>query len=92
MIWPEVFEKPALDCVGGGGMISGQPGAQRGEQCLGQDGEHDVQIDVEPRLLVKRVVDVQHERAGRAQHPARCTTRTFQSVSSENRPARKKRW
>ena len=40
-------EEAALEGVGGGGGVAGQPAAQRGAEGLGQDGEHDVEVDVE---------------------------------------------
>src|SRR6266542_3062087 len=41
------LEEAALEGVGGGGGVAGQPRAQGGQQGLGQHGEHDVEVDVE---------------------------------------------
>jgi hypothetical protein len=44
---PGGIQEPALDGVGGGGVASGEAGAERGEKGLGEHGEHDVEVDVE---------------------------------------------
>ena len=42
------FQEAALDRVGGGGGVAGaEPGAERGEDGLGEHAEHDVEVDVE---------------------------------------------
>jgi hypothetical protein len=47
VIWPGGFQEPALDGVGGGGVVSGEPGAQGGEECPGEDGEDGVEVGLE---------------------------------------------
>src|SRR6266516_3389209 len=41
------FEEAPLDGVGSDACVSGEPGAQRGEEGLGEEGEHHVEVDVE---------------------------------------------
>ena len=40
-------QEAALEGVGGGGVVAGQAAAQRGAEGVGQDGQDDVEVDVE---------------------------------------------
>src|SRR5664280_2099765 len=41
------FQEAALQHVGGDGGVAGQPRAERGDECVGEYAEHDVEVDVE---------------------------------------------
>src|SRR5450759_5966198 len=41
------FQEAALQNFGGDGGVAGQPRAERGDECLGEYAEHDVEVDVE---------------------------------------------
>jgi hypothetical protein len=54
VIWPwwafddaAGIEEPPLEGVGGGRAVSGQAAAQPGADSVGQDGQRDVEVDVE---------------------------------------------
>ena len=47
MIWPGVSRKRRWMVSGVDGGVAGQPGAQRGGQGLGEDGEYHVEVDIE---------------------------------------------
>jgi hypothetical protein len=47
MIWPGGYQEAALDGVGGGGVIAGQAGPERGEEGLAEDGERVVDVKVD---------------------------------------------
>jgi hypothetical protein len=44
---PPGIEEPPLEGVGGGRAVSGQAAAQSGADGVGQDGQRDVEVDVE---------------------------------------------
>jgi hypothetical protein len=44
---PPVLKNRRWSVSGGGRAVAGQPTAQRGADGVGQDGEHDVEVDVE---------------------------------------------